>query len=114
MENKNEGNERMEEKVKVFAALVEKQTIEHLKANNLGCEANINNARVNIKTGKKYIKVDMGGSGKYMIDQDGNIYGIKAYGVINRGHHFGTLDTIAEYNWGGCRAVRCNKNVAWL
>ena len=29
----------------------------------------------------------------------GNIYGIKAYGVIHRGHFYGTLDTINDYDW---------------
>ena len=55
---------------------------------------------VTIKPGKKYVKVDVGTSGKYMVDLDGNIYGIKAYGVIHKGHQYGTLDTIDAYYWG--------------
>lgn len=52
--------------------------------------------------GKKYARVDVGSSGKYMIDMEtGQIYGVKAYGVIHRGHRFGTLDTIGQYYWGG-------------
>ena len=47
------------------------------------------------------MKVDVGNSGKYMVDAEGNIFGIKAYGVIHRGHSYGTLDTIEDYNWGG-------------
>lgn len=57
-----------------------------------------------IKLGKKYTKIDVGTSGKYMVDQDGNIFGIKAYGVIHFGHQYGTLDTINEWNWGGYTA----------
>ena len=55
---------------------------------------------VSIKPGNKYTKIDRGGSGVYMVDQDGQIWGIKAYGVIHRGYFYGTLDTINDYNWG--------------
>lgn len=57
------------------------------------------NYTAHIIPGKKYIKMDVGGSGKYMIDGD-KIFGIKAYGVIHRGHQYGTLDTIDEWYWG--------------
>jgi len=58
--------------------------------------------------GQKYVKVDVvndGGkgqrSGRYMVDVlTGEIFGIKAYGVIHRGHEYGTLDTINDYYWG--------------
>jgi len=54
-----------------------------------------------IKEGKKYDKVDVGSSGKFMIEKDtGDIYGIKGYGVIHRGHRYGSLDTIEDYFWG--------------
>jgi hypothetical protein len=60
---------------------------------------------VKIIPGKKYTKIDVGRSGKYMVDADGNIFGIKAYGVIHRGHHYGTLDTIEEWYWGDYTAT---------
>lgn len=50
--------------------------------------------------GKKYTKIDVGSSGKFMIDAEGNIFGIKAYGVIHRGHRYGSLDTIDDWYWG--------------
>lgn len=60
-----------------------------------------------IKMGRKYANVDVGESGKYMVElSTGNIYGIKAYGVIHRGHFYGTLDTINEYDWSGYTATR--------
>ena len=41
----------------------------------------------------KYIKIDSGGSGKYMVDvSDGRIYGIKGYGSVNKGHRYGLID----------------------
>ncbi len=39
-------------------------------------------------------------------NETGNIYGIKAYGVIHKGHFYGTLDTINLYFWGEYRAVK--------
>lgn len=95
------------DKLNQFAALLEAQTIATLRAEGLGCEANIQNARVTVVAGRKFIKVDVGSSGKYMVDaQTEEIFGIKGYGVVHRGHRFGTLDTIEDFNWGGYRAVR--------
>ena len=61
---------------------------------------------VSVFPGKKYDKVDVGRSGKYMVDADGNIFGIKVYGVIHRGHRYGTLETTQDWNWGGYVAAR--------
>ena len=92
--------------IKEFAELLEHDQIEWLHKSNLACEENINNAKTTVKRGKKYTKVDVGGSGKYMISQERNIFGIKAYGVIHKGHCYGTLDTIHNYNWGGYTAAK--------
>lgn len=56
---------------------------------------------VKIVPGIKYTKINIGDSGKYMVENEtGKIFGIKAYGVIHRGHQYGTLDTINEWWWG--------------
>ena len=61
---------------------------------------------VKIVEGRKYYNVDVGSSGKYMVTKDtGDIYGIKGYGVIHTGHHFGTLATVGAWQWGGYRAT---------
>jgi len=53
------------------------------------------------KPGTKYCKVDVGSSGKYMVEvATGNIFGIKGYGQVHKGHFYGTLDTMDEYFWG--------------
>lgn len=99
--------ETQKQKIYSFAELLEQQQIEELHRRNLGCEANILNAKVAIKPGKKYIKVDVGPSGKYMVEiSTEKIYGIKAYGVIHRGHCYGTLDEIDQWYWGTYAAVR--------
>jgi hypothetical protein len=42
-----------------------------------------------------------------MVDNaTGEIFGIKGYGVIHRGHRYGTLDTIGDYDWSGYHAVK--------
>ena len=65
---------------------------------------------VNVVPGTKYTKVDVGPrnnwSGKFMIDKNGNIFGIKAYGVIHRGKRYGALDTVDDYFWGEYAPVR--------
>ena len=62
----------------------------------------VNNAcTVTTKEGRKYINVDVGRSGYFMVVKEtGEIFGIKAYGVIHRGHKYGTLATINEWYWG--------------
>ena len=48
--------------------------------------------KVSVKPGVKYTRVDIGSSGRYMVvNATEEIYGIKAYGVINRRHYYGTL-----------------------
>lgn len=99
--------ETQEQKIKSFAELLERQQIEELLRRNLACEANVLNAKVSTKQGKKYIKVDVGPSGRYMVEiSTEKIYGIKAYGVIHRGHCYGTLDEIENWYWGTYAAVK--------
>jgi len=67
--------------------------------------------KVIIKVGRKYANIDVGPlhnmSGRYMVELDtGEIYGIKGYGVIHRGHHYGNLDTINDWYWGEYTAFR--------
>lgn len=87
--------------LEAFAKMLEAHQIERLKAQNLACQANLDNCKVHIKNGKKFVKVDVGTSGKYMVEvETQNIFGIKGYGVVHRGHFYGTLETINDYNWG--------------
>lgn len=89
-----------------LAQLIEKQQLERMKKDGLTYPGHEQNAKVTVKPGAKYTKVDIGSSGAYMVDADGNIFGIKAYGVIHRGHQFGTLETINEWYWGDYRAYK--------
>ena len=94
-------------KIDHFADVLEAHQLESLKKNNVDCEANRINCKTSIKPGKKYTKVDVGNSGKYMVVNDtGEIFGIKAYGVIHRGHQYGTLDTVDNWYWGRYQAFK--------
>ena len=54
-----------------------------------------------IRPGRVYTKIDIGGSGKLMIDnKTGEIFGIKGYGQVHKGHRYGTLDTTGAFYWG--------------
>jgi len=102
----------MNEKIQLFAELVARETRERYEKfftspDPLVKEALVaTNSRVSVVPGKKYTKVDVGGSGKYMVDNEtGEIFGIKGYGKIHKGHRYGTLDTIKDWYWGGYVAV---------
>ncbi len=90
--------------------LIKKITLDQQKrlaVNSLDCQCNLDNAIASYKIKKKYTYIDIGNSGRYMVVNDtGEIFGIKGYGVIHRGHSFGTLDTIDDYFWGDYRAIK--------
>jgi len=87
------------ESLKKFAQRFEDETIQ--KLHNDGFLSQDENHRTRVIVGQKYAKVDIGTSGRFMVEMaTGNIFGIKAYGVIHKGHFYGTLDTIDEYFWG--------------
>ena len=93
------------EKIERFAKLLEQEQIEDLRKNGFTYQEHNNHCKVEIIEGRKYTKVNVGDSGKYMVDKQGNIYGIKAYGQVHKGHQYGTLDTIEDWYWGEYTAV---------
>ena len=99
------------DKIEQFAQLLEQQQIQDLVRKIY--DPTLHNVKVTIKPGRKYTKVDVGTSGKYMVENSTSIiYGIKAYGVIHRGHWYGTLDTIEEYDWSGYYARKKSRQIA--
>lgn len=96
-----------------FAALLEQQQKADFERSYPGSMLELRRdsaCTVSVQMGKKFARVDVGTdgqrSGKYMVDlETGDIYGVKAYGVVHRGHRFGTLDTIADWYWGGYYAT---------
>lgn len=98
-------------KIAAFAALLEAQQRERYARDYPRTASDAQDiidraCQVTVKGGKKYTKVDVGTSGKYMVEMDsGSIFGIKAYGVIHRGHQYGNLDTIHKWDWSGYTAI---------
>lgn len=88
---------------------IETETKERYIKDGLAIEIHKRNLVVTINPGRKYTKIDIGGSGKLMITENGEIFGIKAYGVIHLGHHYGTLDTINDWFWGHYSPVKLSK-----
>lgn len=88
-----------------LAIKIEMQQCERLKKDRLDCEVNLINSKVNIKHGKLYTKINFNLSGKYMIDLEGNIFGIKAHGVVNKKRSYGNLETFDKYYWGDYTAA---------
>lgn len=97
-------DEQYRVKVQEFADRVDAQQTMQLIRDGFGSQVEAN--RVKVMFGKKYARVDVGSSGRYMVDREGNIFGIKAYGVPHRGYRYGTLDTLDQWNFGGYSATR--------
>ena len=105
--NENRPADEYEAGVYKLASLLQTDTEAHIRK-DYAWSADTGNWfawHVRVKPGRKYVNVDIGGSGKYMVTPEGEIYGIKAYGVIHRGHFFGTLATVNNYYWGEYAAV---------
>ncbi|KKL87967.1 hypothetical protein LCGC14_1929450 [marine sediment metagenome] len=99
----------MEQKLKDLCDKITKEQQQRLRERKLACQDNMDNAVARYHIKRKYSYVDIGKSGAYMIDNaTSEIFSIKAYGVIHRGHRFGTLDTIDNYFWGDYRAYKLN------
>lgn len=96
----------MIDKVKRLCNKITEEQRQTLKAKKLDCEANLLNAEAKFIDNKKYIYINIGSSGRYMIEKStGDIYGIKAYGVINKLHKYGNLDTVDNYFFGNYTAI---------
>jgi hypothetical protein len=73
--------------------------------------------QVHVIPGRVYTKVDLGTdgggfTGKFMVEvATGNIYGIKAYGKVHKGHFYGTLDTVADWDWSNYYPSRLRSGV---
>jgi hypothetical protein len=101
------------DKLNGFAAMLERQQLQHLILEDLACFANQVNCKVRVIPGRKFTKVDVGSSGKYMVENEtGVIFGIKAYGQVHKGHRYGTLDTINDFWWGEYRGISLRDSFA--
>jgi len=97
----------MDDRLLKLKEIIERETLAELQRQHGTSYDWTGDATVTIKPGTKYTKVNVGTSGKYMVDNaTGEIFGCKGYGVIHRGHRYGTLDSIDDWAWGEYRASR--------
>lgn len=99
-----------------FGALVQVETLAHIVSEfgeinpNSGTPSravHMQSWPTKIVEGRKYINVDVGSSGRYMVTKDtGQIFGCKGYGVIHTGHQYGTLETVGAWWWGEYRGMK--------
>ena len=88
-----------EHKIAQLALLLQEETRARLARQYSQAQADRESAE--IRPGKVYTKIDIGGSGKLMVEHaTGIVYGIKAYGKVHKGHAYGTLDTTSDWYWG--------------
>ncbi len=90
------------EQLERFRALLEQEQNEKLARDYPGVGPYI----AEVKLGSKFAKVDIGPpsnmSGRYMVELGtGDIYGIKGYGVVHRGHRYGNIQHVEQWDWSG-------------
>jgi len=82
--------------IKQFAKRVQEGEQASLRKAGMACKVNLDNCITEIKSGRKWTKINVGRAGKFMINPDGYIFGVKAYGVPNLRHCYGTLANPSE------------------
>jgi len=104
--------EAFKKKLEAFRLLVEIEQLARIKVQYPNTYENkeslYRDHGVSVIPGRKYVKVDIGTGGRYMVEiETGIIRFVKAYGVPNMLpiHQHGTLDTIDNYYWGDYEAV---------
>lgn len=68
--------------------------------------------RFTYKNRQKYIAIDSDGSGRFLVDKtDGQVYGIKGYGVVHTGYQYGNIyqPDIKKLVIGALGHVMCRK-----
>ncbi len=87
-------NSNLKERLQKLCDIITAAKKEILVKQKLDCEVNLNNAVARYSVKKKYVYIDVGRSGMYMVElATERIYGIKGYGVVNRLHYYGTIDS---------------------
>lgn len=105
--------ENVAEKIEEFAALVESHQLVQLERDGFVSPVHAATHKVKVVPGRIYTKVDIGTGGRYMVENaTGNIFGVKGYGKVHRGHWYGTVETPETYWWGAYYPVKANEHVS--
>jgi hypothetical protein len=96
-----------------LAFLIQKETIERLIADKLDCPANIENARVTIVQGRKFLKLIVGSSVRYFVNLScGTIFASASRNAPNFNRSFGTVFDMNDFTWGEYEA-RAKAGTRW-
>lgn len=82
------------EKIEKLKRIVQEYKFLNLKISKLDCIGNLMNSIVRLIPKSKYVYLDVGTSGYYLIDKDLSVYNIKAYG--QKGYFKGNIDMVIE------------------
>jgi len=90
-----------------WCARITRETIDRLHVDNLACPANIDQAQARVaRDGRRYIGIAVGSGMRYFIDKrTGLIHPSASWKTPNLKRSFGTLATVADFNWGNYEAV---------
>jgi len=88
--------QRVEDYYKKFTAHFNDRDKKQGKERNVDYHIHEREWQVDVKPGKNYIKIDVGSSGKFMVDENNGLYFIKGYGVIDKKKYFGKLENLIK------------------
>lgn len=96
------------EKVRKFASMIQGAMDAYFKkqmANVPGYSRSANGGLVTVRKRRKFIAVDIGGSGQFLVGPNDYVWGIKGYGKVHKGKLYGTVDQLLQsgltFNRGG-------------
>jgi len=95
-------------KIQQLGAIIES----HLSSRkyNVLLDLNITEPLVQIQFGRKYAKISVAGSIRYVIDCASEmIHGTKSNGSIDKNVKYTTLNNISGYHWGGFHPYTLNR-----
>jgi hypothetical protein len=84
-------------KTRKFASMLHgamDQDLKHMNKKIPGYSRSEHGGKVTVKKRRKFISVDIGSSGKFLIGPNNYVWGIKGYGKPHKGKLYGTLDEI--------------------
>lgn len=90
-----------------WCARITRETVDRLHADNLACQANIDQAQARVaRDGRRFIAISIGTGMRYFIDKrTGLIHPSASWKAPNLKRSFGTLDTVDDFYWGNYEAV---------
>ena len=83
---------KINDKITELKEVMQQYKFYDLKVSQCDCVGNLMNGIINLKEKQKYVYLDIGTCGKYLIDSDNNVWNIKAYG--QRGAYENPIETV--------------------